>query len=190
LKERSEITLPESSTSAPGSCVIGLIDPKTPTNVGAVLRAAGCYQAQAVRYTGERFGHAVRFHTDTKGFNAKIPLLQVDDMFSALPQGMQIVCVELAEGAMSLPEFQHPQHALYVFGPEDGSIPQAIIHAADSVVYIPTIGCMNLAATVNVVLYDRLAKSAANHDDDARIRSSRDVNNRLKTRSGDSADHD
>ena len=108
-------------------------------------------------------------------------LLQVDDMLSALPQGMQIVCVELAEGAMSLPEFQHPQHALYVFGPEDGSIPQAIIHAADSVVYIPTIGCMNLAATVNVVLYDRLAKSAANHDDDARIRSSRDVNNRLKT---------
>ena len=27
------------------------------------------------------------------------------------------------------------------------------------VVYIPTIGCMNLAATVNVVLYDRLAKA-------------------------------
>jgi tRNA(Leu) C34 or U34 (ribose-2'-O)-methylase TrmL len=26
-------------------------------------------------------------------------------------------------------------------------------------VYIPTVGCMNLAATVNVVLYDRLAKS-------------------------------
>lgn len=183
MKERSEITQPESSTSAPGSCVIGLIDPKTPTNVGAILRAAGCYQAQAVRYTGERFGRAARFHTDTKGFNAKIPLLQVDDMLAALPEGMQIVCVELAEGAMSLPEFKHPPHALYVFGPEDGSIPQSIIHAADSVVYIPTIGCMNLAATVNVVLYDRLAKSAASHDDDARIRSSRDVNNRLKTMS-------
>jgi len=27
------------------------------------------------------------------------------------------------------------------------------------VVYIPTVGCMNLAATVNVVLYDRLAKA-------------------------------
>jgi tRNA(Leu) C34 or U34 (ribose-2'-O)-methylase TrmL len=26
------------------------------------------------------------------------------------------------------------------------------------VVYIPTTGCMNLAATVNVVLYDRMAK--------------------------------
>jgi tRNA(Leu) C34 or U34 (ribose-2'-O)-methylase TrmL len=26
------------------------------------------------------------------------------------------------------------------------------------VVYIPTTGCMNLAATVNVVLYDRLSK--------------------------------
>jgi tRNA(Leu) C34 or U34 (ribose-2'-O)-methylase TrmL len=27
-------------------------------------------------------------------------------------------------------------------------------------VYIPTVGCMNLAATVNVVLYDRLAKAS------------------------------
>jgi tRNA(Leu) C34 or U34 (ribose-2'-O)-methylase TrmL len=27
------------------------------------------------------------------------------------------------------------------------------------VVYIPTVGCMNLAATVNVVLYDRMAKA-------------------------------
>ena len=28
----------------------------------------------------------------------------------------------------------------------------------DKVVYVPTQGCMNLAASVNVILYDRLAK--------------------------------
>lgn len=38
---------------------------------------------------------------------------------------------------------------------------------------------MNLAATVNVVLYDRLAKSTDKIDHAARIRSSRDINNRL-----------
>jgi len=144
------------------------------------MRAAGCYQAQAVRYTGARFAYAVRFHTDTKSINKKIPLLQVEDILASLPEGMKIVCVELAEGATSLPEFEHPDHALYVFGPEDGSISQAIVDAADSVVYIPTIGCMNLAATVNVVLYDRLAKSRVTHARDERIRNSRDINNRLK----------
>ena len=38
---------------------------------------------------------------------------------------------------------------------------------------------MNLAASVNVVLYDRLAKSGLKYDDSL-IRKSRDVNNRLK----------
>ena len=39
---------------------------------------------------------------------------------------------------------------------------------------------MNLAATVNVVLYDRLVKSGAQRDDNELIKSSRDINNRLK----------
>lgn len=160
--------------------LIGLVNPKTPTNVGAVMRAAGCYQADAVRYTGERFGYAARYHTDTKRISGKIPLLPVDDIAAGLPEGTKIICIELAEGATSLLDFVHPDKALYIFGPEDGSIPQDIIHAADAVVFIPTIGCMNLAATVNVLLYDRLSKSAHNFDSEERIKSSRDVNNRLK----------
>lgn len=48
--------------------------------------------------------------------------------------------------------------ALYIFGPEDGSLDKEIRDWCEDVVYIPTTGCMNLAATVNVVLYDRLAK--------------------------------
>jgi len=169
--------MPESRTA-----LIGLIDPKTPTNVGAIMRAAGCYQANGIRYTGERFGYASKYHTDTNNVTGTMPLLHVDDMLAGLPDGMKVICVELAEGATSLPEFLHPDHAIYLFGPEDGSIPQHIIDAADSVVYIPTIGCMNLAATVNVVLYDRLSKSLTPFDGEERIRSSRDINNRLKVK--------
>ena len=97
-----------------------------------------------------------------------------------LPPNMEIVCVELVEGATSLPDFCHPSQAIYIFGPEDGSIPQTIVNQADHVVYIPTIGCMNLAATVNVLLYDRLAKTSSHIDHHQRIISSRDTNNRLK----------
>jgi len=69
---------------------------------------------------------------------------------------------------------------MYIFGPEDGTISQAVIDRADAVVYVPTIGCMNLAATVNVVLYDRLAKSDLGFATDALIRQSRDTNNKIK----------
>jgi tRNA(Leu) C34 or U34 (ribose-2'-O)-methylase TrmL len=162
------------------SVFIGLCNPKSPSNVGAVMRAAGCYQAQEIHYTGERFARAAKYHTDTKDMNSKIALHQVDFFTDQLPETMKIVCVELAEGATPLPEFKHPESAIYIFGPEDSSIPQEIINQSDAVVYVPTIGCMNLAATVNVLLYDRLAKSSQDIDHTQRIKQSRDVNNRLR----------
>lgn len=162
------------------SICIGLIDPKSPSNVGAVMRAAGCYGANAVRYTGNRYDRAARFHTDTKNVSSSIPLVHVIDLLDELPERTRLVCVELVEGATPLPQFQHPAHALYIFGPEDGSLSQEVVDRADAVVYIPTIGCMNLAATVNVVLYDRLAKSDAGNGSDSLIRQSRDTNNKVK----------
>ncbi|WP_241504056.1 TrmH family RNA methyltransferase [Pelagibaculum spongiae] len=109
-------------------------------------------------------------------------------MLDAVPEGAKIVCIELVEGAVALPEFEHPENAFYVFGPEDGSLEQAVVDRADAVVYIPTIGCMNLAATVNVLLYDRMAKSyqqQANNpldQGDQLIRQSRDTNNLLQVK--------
>ncbi len=163
--------------------VIGLCNPKSPENVGSVLRAAGCYQADEVRYSGERFARASRYSTDTKNIKSTIPLTKADDLLHDLPSDMQVVCIEFAEGASALPGFIHPERAIYIFGPEDGSIPQTVVDRADAVVYVPTIGCMNLAATVNVVLYDRLAKSNLPIDDAERVKASRDVNNRLVVRS-------
>ena len=90
---------------------------------------------------------------------------------------MQIVAVELVEGAIPLPRFTHPEQAIYLFGPEDGTIPQTVLDQCDQVVYVPTHGCMNLAATVNVVLYDRMAKSSQTIYGDDIIRKNRDTNN-------------
>ena len=42
---------------------------------------------------------------------------------------------------------------------------------------------MNLAASVNVLLYDRLAKSVQSFAGDELIRQSKDVNNNVKVRS-------
>ncbi|PSU35888.1 RNA methyltransferase [Photobacterium lutimaris] len=158
---------------------IGLSNPKSPTNVGAVMRAAGCYRVDSVIYTGQRYDKAAKFQTDTKSMSNKIPLTNVQSLLDDLPSETKIVCVELAEGAIALPAFKHPDNALYVFGPEDGTIAQEVVDKAHAVVYVPTVGCMNLAATVNVLLYDRLAKAEDVIMGDELIRQSRDNKNNL-----------
>ncbi|TVV42222.1 RNA methyltransferase [Thalassolituus sp. C2-1] len=162
---------------------LGLENPKDAGNVGSVLRALGCYQADGIFYTGSRYDRAVKHSPDTRNV---AQIAHVDSLLMAkdrLPEHTSLICVELVIGATSLPDFKHPEHALYVFGPEDGSISQDIVRAADEVVYIPTVGCMNLAATVNVVLYDRLAKLGpvkGIKSGDELIKSSRDNRNRLR----------
>ena len=162
---------------------IGLCNPKTPTNVGVVMRAVSCFQASAVFYTGDRYERAARFHTDTQGSAGSTSLSEVSCLLNSVPEGNKIVCVELADGASPLPEFKHPDKAFYIFGPEDGTLSQEIINNADSVVYIPTVGCLNVAMAVNVVLYDRLAKSDQLIASNELVCKSRNFNNRVSVKS-------
>lgn len=168
--------------STQSTVIIGLYNPKNPTNVGAVMRAAGCYEATQVRYNGTRYNRAMKFQTDTKNVHERIQLVDMPDLTAGLEDDVEIVCVEFAIGATALPSFVHPKKAIYLFGPEDGSLPQEVVDKAHHVVYVPTVGCMNLAATVNVLLYDRLAKSAREIDDNQTILASRDNKNRLKVK--------
>lgn len=165
---------------------IGLINPKSPKNVDSVRRSAGNYRVASIFYTGVRYLRALQMNPNTPNISRKvsenISVSEVDTIFDEIPKNAQIVCVELAENAIPLPEYQHPDNAFYIFGPEDGSIDQATLDRADAVTYIPTVGCMNLAATVNVVLYDRLSKSTQKFEHNELIRNSRDRNNKLKVR--------
>lgn len=165
---------------------IGLINPKSPDNVSSVMRAAGNFRVDSVFYTGKRYPRALMRNPDIPDMRRKvgqtIPLSEVTCLIDVAPVNMKLVCVEFAEDAIALTEYQHPDDAFYIFGPEDGTISQEVIDRADAVVYVPTVGCMNLAATVNVLLYDRLTKSSHGFESNALIRESRDVNNRLKVR--------
>lgn len=138
-----------------GYAAIGLHMPKTRANIGSVLRAAGCYGAAMVAATGQRYHRAP---TDTQASYRHLPLIQTDDLHSVVPYDCVPVAVDLIEGARSLHGYTHPERAFYVFGPEDGTLGKAVTSWCRDVIYIPTIHCMNLAATVNVVLYDRMVK--------------------------------
>lgn len=140
-----------------GFACIGLFRPKTPENVGAVLRAAHCYRVAQVNIAGAR-SKALHHSTNTPMAHRHTPTFLVDDVLAYVPFGTQVVAVDLIEGAEPLPTFQHPERAIYVFGPEDGTLGHHHLNRAQHVVYVPTRDCMNLAATVNVVLYDRMVK--------------------------------
>lgn len=161
---------------------IGLSNPKTPTNVGVVLRAVSCFSANTVYYTGDRYERAARFHTDTQNSAEKTEMKEVNCLLESIPEGNKVICIELVKGATPLTKFVHPEKAFYIFGPEDGSVDQEIVDRADEVVYIPTKGCLNVAMSVNIVLYDRLLKSNTSFNDDELISESRNFNNRLSVR--------
>ncbi|MEK6346394.1 MAG: RNA methyltransferase [Burkholderia sp.] len=138
-----------------GFAAIGLHQPKDPKNVGSILRAAGCFGAAMVAMSGQRF---MRSATDTQKAYRHLPVIRADDLASVIPFGAVPVAIEFIRGAPPLTTYQHPESAFYIFGPEDGSVPSELLGRCRDVVFVPTAFCMNLAAAVNVVLYDRLAK--------------------------------
>jgi tRNA(Leu) C34 or U34 (ribose-2'-O)-methylase TrmL len=91
-------------------------------------------------------------------------VLEVDDIFDAMPNGCTPVAVEITDDATNLVNFVHPERACYIFGPENGSISPAILEKCQLVVEIPTTMSLNLGMTVNIVMYDRLAKSTRNRN--------------------------
>lgn len=98
------------------------------------------------------------FVTDTMLAHRKIPLIGIDDPFDAVPFGCVPVAVDLVDGAIQLQAYHHPRQAMYIFGPEDGTLGKRVLNRCRDKVYVPTNGCMNLAACVNVILYDRMLK--------------------------------
>lgn len=141
-----------------GFASIGLHLPKDKANVGATIRAAICYGAASVAISGERVDNRwIKSPANTVAGHRHMPVFR-GNLKSLIPYGAIPVAVDLVEDAEALPEFVHPHSAFYIFGPEDGTLDHAILAWCPRRVMVPTRFCMNLAATVNVVLYDRLAK--------------------------------
>ncbi len=144
------------AASQDGYVAIGLHNPKHRDNVGGVLRAAYCFRAAMIAITGVRYRVQ---STDTAQAYRHIPLIQVDNLRAVIPYDCVPVAVEIHPKAVPLPSYVHPERAFYIFGPEDGELGKSVLRWCRDIVYIPSQHALNLAATVNVVLYDKLAKS-------------------------------
>ncbi len=163
-------TLPER-----GYGCVALDSPTDTVNVGHTLRAALCFNARMVIIgSAAKSINVQRLKTDPGRAYKHVPVLQVDDIFDALPEDCTPVAVELTEDAVDLTTFVHPERACYIFGPENGSISDEVLDRCRIKVKIPTVMSLNLGMTVNIVLYDRAAKTqrrnASRHESDAKSR--------------------
>lgn len=138
---------------------IALVDPKYPQNVGMVVRLASCYGLRQVWFTGDRVsldlarGERLPREERMKGYR-DVEMIHYEHFFDQFPAGTVPVAVEVRAGSEPLHTFEHPENALYVFGPEDGSIPKALVAHCHRFVVIPTRHCLNLATAVATVLWD------------------------------------
>lgn len=140
-----------------------LCNPKNDYNVGGVQRAASNFGIKQVWFTGNRVrlepekGQRLPREERMKGYD-EVDVIQYDYPFDMFEKHIPVIALEVKNGSQCLAAFEHPPEAVYVFGPEDGSIPKALLPHCHQFVQIPTRHCLNLSAAVNVVLYDRILK--------------------------------
>lgn len=144
------------------SSVCILEAPKYLQNLGAAVRACACFGVTKLIWTGSRISIDSLDRTPRelrmKAYRT-VEIIQSNKPFDLLPDYVP-VCIEILPDAMPLPKFIHPAKAVYVFGSEDGDVSQVFKKFCHMFVQIPSEHCLNLAAAMNVVLYDRLCKEA------------------------------
>jgi tRNA(Leu) C34 or U34 (ribose-2'-O)-methylase TrmL len=146
----------------PSYPAIVLENPKFPRNASAIIRLASCFGIKQVWYTGQRMEEFLtgmkRLPREErmKGYR-EVEFIGYDRPFDYLKDGVPVI-VELLSGAIPLTYFQHPENAVYVFGPEDGGVTKGFRELSHNFVVIPSRHCLNLATAVSAILIHRVTQ--------------------------------
>ena len=141
-----------------GWCAIGIERGKNPSNLGTLWRSAVCLGASYVFVIGSRFHKDA---ADTPCSWRKLPCFAYDDTADFLahrPYDVPLIGVELTDDAKPLESFTHPERAIYLLGPEDGSLSTLAQNACQQIVAFDSQYCINVAMAGTIVLYDRQTK--------------------------------
>ena len=142
---------------------IVLENPKFPRNASAIIRLASCFGIKQVWYTGQRMEDFLtgmkRLPREErmKGYQ-DVEFIGCDYPFNYMVD-CEPVAVELLPGATPLTYFTHPENAVYIFGPEDGTISKGLRSLSHHFVIIPSRHCLNLATAVSAVLTHRVTQT-------------------------------
>lgn len=142
-----------------------MCDPKFVVNVASMVRNCACFGIDTLVITGNR----VEIPTGTKRDRLPrqermreyrtVELVRHDFPLALFPPDVVPICVELLPNAMPLPLVEeHPPNAVYILGPEDGSVPAGLRAVCHQFWRIPSLHCLNVAQAGGIVLYDRTVK--------------------------------
>jgi tRNA C32,U32 (ribose-2'-O)-methylase TrmJ len=110
--------------------------------------------ASAIAFGGCAFQTAIARTCSASGYRA-VALANDQYPFDRFRTPVTFVAAELCPGSEPLTTFEHPEHAVYVFGPEDGGITKNWRGLCHRFVHIQANHCLNLAVAAGCVLAHR-----------------------------------
>jgi tRNA(Leu) C34 or U34 (ribose-2'-O)-methylase TrmL len=140
--------------------VIG-VNTKYGHNAAAMLRACSCYGVGQLWLTGDRWadGWEKRMPREERmKAYGDVDVIRCDEPLRAFGAGVTPVAVEISRSAEPLATFEHPDNAVYLFGQEDGGLPDWARRNSHRFLIIPSRHCLNLASAVAITLNDRHCK--------------------------------
>ena len=151
---------------APGMGVppaVALVDPKYGHNAAGALRACAAFGIRQLWISGRRVtdeweGPGRLPREERMRSYGGVDVIAGEYFFDAFGPDTVPVAVEVQQNAEPLTTFEHPEKALYIFGPEDGGLGRVHLRECHRFVIIPSDHCLNLAVAVGAVLLDRRMK--------------------------------
>ena len=143
---------------AAGYFGIGIYQVKNSQNVGMLWRSAYQLGAAFLFTTGTSYKPQ---SDDVFKSWLRVPLFRyetIEQMIESAAYSCLVVGVEM--GGEALPDFVHPERAVYLLGAEDGGLPTEIAARCHRLVSIPAVrvASYNVAVAGTLVMYDRMVK--------------------------------
>jgi tRNA G18 (ribose-2'-O)-methylase SpoU len=110
---------------------IGILNSKTPINIGTLWRSAYQLGASGIFTINNRWSSFNR-GADTYKSYKHIPLRHYDtfdEFHRSIPYDCKLIAVEM--NGTNLKDFKHPERAVYILGAEDYGLPDDVIDKCD-----------------------------------------------------------
>ena len=141
-----------------GWFAIGIENLVSDENLGTLWRTAVLIGASFIFTIGRKYKLQ---SSDTTMTHKSIPLHQYDCLetfLGAYPKDAKLVGIEIDDRAQSIVPYYHMARTVYLLGSEGNGLSKMALDACHDVLYIPSTGCLNVAVTGSIVIYDRIAK--------------------------------
>jgi len=138
---------------------IGIANNHDELNIGSLWRSAYILGAAFIFTIGRKYQHQ---GSDVTSAWARIPLYHyptIDELKAGLPHSTPLIGIEMSDHAIPLPQYQHPQRAVYLLGNEKNGLSEHQIRECHALVSLPGHFSLNVAVAGSIVIYDRIAKA-------------------------------